>query len=120
MDKPGCFCLRRPIKGAISHAAEKYAVKRLIERQNVGRNLSFNRNGNVLEVVSDGPLNLSNKTGYVYTTAKEAGIPYRGLSNGYVGNFQAAQMPRPVEILDKQVFNLDDLIRQGKVRIIQP
>lgn len=101
-------------------AAEKYAVKRLIERQNVGRKLQFTRKGNVLEVTSDGPLELSNKTGYVYTTAKESGIQYTGLSNSYVGNFQAAQMPRPVEILDKKAFNLDDLVRQGKVRIIQP
>ncbi len=102
--------------------AEKYAVKRLIERQNVGKNIKFSRQfqGDVLVVDCDEALNLSNKTGYVYTTAKNSDIKWNALQNGYVGVFDAAQMPNSVEILDKTAFNLDDLVRQGKVKIIEP
>ena len=101
-------------------AAEKYAVKRLVERQNVGKNITFYREGDVLVVKSDETLNLSNKTGYVYTTAKEPSVKWETLRNGYVGAFDAAQMPHSVEVLDKKVFNLDDLVRQGRVKIIEP
>lgn len=41
------------------------------------------------------------------------------LHNNYVGTFDAAKMPEAVEALDKNVFNLDDLIRQGRAKIIQ-
>nr|MBQ0091184.1 hypothetical protein [Candidatus Enterousia merdequi] len=101
-------------------AAEKYAVKRLIERQNTGKSINFFRENNVLVIKSSEPINLSNKTGYVYTTAKEASVKWDVLQNDYVGAFNAAQMPHSVEILDKTVFNLDDLIRQGKVKLIIP
>lgn len=103
-------------------AAEKYAVKRLIERQNVGKNIKFSHQfqGDVLVVDCDEALNLSNKTGYVYTTAKNSDIKWDALQNGYVGVFDAAQMPNSVEILDKTAFNLDDLVRQGKLKIIEP
>ncbi len=99
-------------------AAEKYAIKRLIERQNIGKKLSFymDTNGNLI-VQSTEPLNLSNKTGYVYTTAKRADVTWDYLSNGYAGTFKAAQMPESVEILEKTAFDLDDLIRSGKVKI---
>ncbi|MBQ2859307.1 MAG: hypothetical protein IJE82_03010, partial [Alphaproteobacteria bacterium] len=102
-------------------AAEKYAVKRLIERQNVGKNISFqmDANGNLV-VQSTEPLNLSNKTGYVYTTAKRADMTWDTLNNGYVGPFKAAQMPESVEILEKTAVDLDDLIRRGKVKIDTP
>ena len=99
-------------------AAEKYAVKRLVERQNVGKNIKFYRENSVLIIESSEPLNLSNKTGYVYTTAKDSSVKWETLRNGYVGAFDAAQMPHSVEVLDKKAFNLDDLIRQGKVKII--
>lgn len=101
-------------------AAEKYAVKRLVERQNVGKNITFYREGDVLVVKSNETLNLSNKTGYVYTTAKEPSVKWETLRNGYVGAFDAAQMPHSVEVLDKKAFNLDDLVRQGRVKIIEP
>jgi len=101
-------------------AAEKYAVKRLVERQNLGKNIDFYREGDVLVIESSETLNLSNKTGYVYTTAKESSVEWHTLKNGYVGAFDAAQMPHSVEILDKKAFNLDDLVRQGKVKIIEP
>lgn len=101
-------------------AAEKYAAKRLVERQNVGKNIKFYRENKVLIIESSEPLNLSNKTGYVYTTAKDSLVKWETLRNGYVGAFDAAQMPHSVEVLDKIAFNLDDLIRQGKVKIIEP
>ena len=101
-------------------AAERYAVKRLVERQNPGKSINFYREGNVLVIEPSETLTLSNKTGYVYTTAKESSVKWRTLSNDYVGAFHAAQMPNSVEILDKMAFNLDDLVRQGKVKIIEP
>ena len=101
-------------------AAEKYAVKRLIERQNTGNTIDFMLDDGVLVVVPRNPLNLGNKTGYVYTTAKEASVEWTKLSNMYVGAFDAAQMPNSVEVLAKKSFNLDDLIRSGKVRIEEP
>ncbi len=101
-------------------SAERYAVKRLVERQNVGRRLTFTLDGETLIIHSDGPLNLSNKTGFVYTTAKDSNIKWDGLVNDYVGPFKAAKMPNAVEILDKTSFDLDDLIRQGKVKIVVP
>lgn len=101
-------------------AAEKYAVKRLVERQNIGKSIDFYREGDVLVIESSETLNLSNKTGYVYTTAKESSVKWETLRNGYVGAFDAAQMPHSVEVLDKKAFNLDDLVRQGKVKIIEP
>lgn len=100
-------------------AAQRYAIKRLIERQNPGKRIKFFLENNVLVVQSDQPLNLGNKTGYVYTTAKNSEISWNTLHNGYVGSFDAAQMPNAVEILEKTEFNLDDLIRSGQVRIIQ-
>lgn len=99
-------------------AAEVYAIRRLVEHQNTGKNVKFYRKGNVLIIESSEPLNLTRKTGYVYTTAKESHIEWEILSNGSAGNFYAAQMPNGVEILDKTAFNLDDLVRQGKVKII--
>ena len=101
-------------------AAEKYAVKRLIERQNTGNTIDFMLDDGVLVVVPRNPLNLGNKTGYVYTTAKEASVEWTKLRNMYVGAFDAAQMPNSVEVLAKKSFNLDDLIRSGKVRIEEP
>ena len=101
-------------------SAERYAVKRLIERQNPGVSISFELINDVLVVRASTKLNLSNKTGYVYTTAKNSNIKWDSLQNNYVGRFDAAKMPESVEILDKSVFNLDDLVRQGKVKIIQP
>ncbi|MCQ2562070.1 MAG: hypothetical protein MJ158_00400 [Alphaproteobacteria bacterium] len=101
-------------------AAEKYAVKRLIERQNPGKIINFFRENDMLVINSSEPINLGNKTGYVYTTAKESSVKWNVLRNSYVGSFDAAQMPHAVEILDKKIFNLDDLIRQGKVKIISP
>ena len=101
-------------------AAEKYAVIRLVERQNLGKSIDFYREGDVLVIESSETLNLSNKTGYVYTTAKESSVKWDTLRNGYVGAFDAAKMPHSVEVLDKKAFNLDDLVRQGKVKIIEP
>lgn len=101
-------------------AAERYAVKRLVERQNPGKSINFYREGNALVIEPSEALNLNNKTGYVYTTAKESSVKWKTLHNGYVGAFDAAQMPNSVEILDKKAFNLDDLVRQGKVKIIEP
>ncbi len=101
-------------------AAEKYAIKRLIERQNLDNTIDFVRDGDVLVVTPAKPLTLNNKTGYVYTTAKDASVKWTGLRNGYVGPFEAAQMPNSVEVLAKESFNLDDLIRSGKVRIEEP
>ena len=101
-------------------AAEKYAVKRLIERQNTGNIIDFMLDDGVLVVTPRNPLNLGNKTGYVYTTAKEASVGWTKLRNIYVGAFDAAQMPNSVEVLAKKSFNLDDLIRSGKVRIEEP
>lgn len=101
-------------------AAEKYAVKRLVERQNVGKEIQFYNENGVLVIEADEALNLGNKTGYVYTTAKETSVKWNTLRNGYVGAFDAAQMPHSVEILDKRAFDLDDLVRQGRVKIIEP
>ncbi len=102
--------------------AERYAIRRLVERQNVGKKISFNFEGGKFKITSNEPLNLSNKTGYVYTTAKESGIGWEGLRMSHSKQISspAAKMPRPVEILDKKAFNLDDLIRQGKIEIVQP
>ena len=102
-------------------AAQKYAIKRLIERQNIGKQISFSMDNNgTLIVQSNESLNLSNKTGYIYTTAKRADIDWHTLDNDYVGAFKAAQMPEAVEILSKESVNLDDLIRRGKVKIQTP
>lgn len=101
-------------------SAERYAVKRLIERQNPGVSINFELINDVLVVRAGNRLNLNNKTGYVYTTAKNSNIKWDSLQNNYVGRFDAAKMPESVEILDKSVFNLDDLVRQGRVKIIQP
>lgn len=102
-------------------AAQKYAIKRLIERQNIGKQISFSMDNNgTLIVQSNEALNLSNKTGYIYTTAKRADIDWHTLDNDYVGAFKAAQMPEAVEILSKESVNLDDLIRRGKVKIQTP
>lgn len=101
-------------------SAERYAVKRLIERQNPGVSINFELINDTLVVRSSNRLNLNNKIGYVYTTAKNSNIKWDSLYNNYVGRFDAAKMPESVEILDKSVFNLDDLIRQGSVKIIQP
>lgn len=101
--------------------AQKYAIKRLIERQNIGKQISFSMDNNgTLIVQSNESLNLSNKTGYIYTTAKRADIDWHTLDNDYVGAFKAAQMPEAVEILSKESVNLDDLIRRGKVKIETP
>ena len=102
-------------------AAQKYAIKRLIERQNIGKQISFSMDNNgTLIVQSNESLNLSNKTGYIYTTAKRADIDWHTLDNDYVGAFKAAQMPEAGEILSKESVNLDDLIRRGKVKIQTP
>lgn len=100
--------------------AEKYAIRRLIERQNSDKFINFKVKNGVLEITAGEPLNLSNKTGYVYTTAKESNIAWEGLRfshNPPDVTSPAAKMPNAVEILDKTVFNLDDLIRAGKVKI---
>ncbi len=118
-------------------AAERYAVRRVIERQNIGKNITFqlDDHANVLVITNNSstPLNLSNKTGYVYTTAKDSNMAWKTLDNGYAGvrkaadprkagrfEFEAAQMPNAVEILDKKAFNIDDLVSQGKVKIVEP
>ena len=99
--------------------AEKYAIRRLIERQNSGKFINFKVRNGVLEITAGEPLNLSNKTGYVYTTAKESSIPWEGLRFSHSPDIAspAAKMPNAVEILDKTTFNLDDLIRSGKIKI---
>lgn len=101
-------------------AAEKYAIIRLIERQNINKNISFRLEYGTLLIESSEPLNLSKKIGYIYTTAKRNDIPWNRLGNHRVGSFEAAKMPEPVEILDKTTVNLDDLIRNGKVKIDAP
>ena len=102
--------------------AERYAIRRLIERQNIGKKINFSFKNGVFEVTSAEPLNLSNKTGYIYTTAKESNLQWKTLNMSHSKNIDspAAQMPNAVEILDKSAFNLDDLIRTGKVRILAP
>ncbi len=109
-------------------AAERYAVRRVVERQNVGKDLDFvlDTKTNTLIITNNSttPLNLSKKTGYVYTTAKDSDMAWEVLRNGYAADyakgFEAAQMPNAVEILDKKAFNIDDLVRQGKVKIVEP
>ena len=99
--------------------AEKYAIRRLIERQNPDKFMNFKVKNGVLEITAGEPLNLSNKTGYVYTTAKDSSIPWEGLRFSHSPDIAspAAKMPNAVEILDKTTFNLDDLIRSGKIKI---
>lgn len=109
-------------------AAERYAVRRVVERQNVGKDLDFvlDTKTNTLIITNNSttPLNLSKKTGYVYTTAKDSDMAWEVLHNSYAAEyakgFEAAQMPNAVEILDKKAFNIDDLVRQGKVKIVEP
>ena len=102
--------------------AQTYAIKRLIERQNIGKNISFSLDPDegILLIKSDEPLNLSNKTAYIYITAKQSDAKWTKMGNGYAGIFNAAQMPEAVEILSKESVNLDDLIRRGKVKIQTP
>ena len=102
------------------NAAEIYAIRRLIERQNTGVNIDFYvENGRLIVDTKGKTINISNKTGYVYTTAKRSDIRWQPLKN-QTGSFNAAQMPEPVEILAKESINLDDLIRKGRVEIRGP
>ncbi len=100
--------------------AERYAIRRLIERQNPGKYIEFDFSDGVFKIRAGEPLNLSNKTGYVYTTAKGSDVQWDTLFFSHSRNIAspAAGMPNAVEILDKVTFNLDDLIRSGKVKII--
>ena len=100
--------------------ARNYAINRLVKMQNPHLdNGNFVYSNGVLEITSDRPLNLSNKSIYIYELETDSD-GWMSLYNGYVGRFNAHYNQEATEWLAKTEENLDDLIASGRVRIIQP
>lgn len=101
--------------------ARNYAINRLVKTQNPHLdNGNFVYSNGVLEITSDRPLNLSNKSIYIYELETDSDGWMNGLYNGYAGRFNAHYNQEATEWLAKTEENLDDLIASGRVRIIQP
>lgn len=101
--------------------ARNYAINRLVKTQNPHLdNGNFVYSNGVLEIASDRPLNLSNKSIYIYELETDSDGWMNGLYNGYAGRFNAHYNQEATEWLAKTEENLDDLIASGRVRIIQP
>ena len=101
--------------------ARNYAINRLVKTQNPHLdNGNFVYSNGVLEITSDQPLNLSNKSIYIYELETDSDGWMNGLYNGYAGRFNAHYNQAATEWLAKTEENLDDLIASGRVRIIQP
>lgn len=100
--------------------ARNYAINRLVKMQNPHLdNGNFVYSNGVLEITSDRPLNLSNKSIYIYELETDSD-GWMSLYNGYAGQFNAHYNQEATEWLAKTEENLDDLIASGRVRIIQP
>ena len=100
--------------------ARNYAINRLVKMQNPHLdNGNFVYSNGVLEITSDRPLNLSNKSIYIYELETDSD-GWMSLYNGYAGRFNAHYNQEATEWLAKTEENLDDLIASGRVRIIQP
>ena len=100
--------------------ARNYAINRLVKTQNPHLdNGNFVYSNGVLEITSDRPLNLSNKSIYIYELETDSD-GWMSLYNGYAGRFNAHYNQAATEWLAKTEENLDDLIASGRVRIIQP
>ena len=101
--------------------ARNYAINRLVKTQNPHLdNGNFVYSNGVLEITSDQPLNLSNKSIYIYELETDSDGWMNGLYNGYAGRFNAHYNQEATEWLAKTEENLDNLIASGRVRIIQP
>ena len=101
--------------------ARNYAINRLVKTQNPHLdNGNFVYSNGVLEITSDRPLNLSNKSIYIYELETDSDGWMNGLYNGYAGRFNAHYNQEATEWLAKTEENLDNLIASGRVRIIQP
>lgn len=106
------------------HSAENYAINRLVKNQNphlTNSNFLYDQTNNVLIITSDTPLKLDNKTFYIYELAADSD-DWLSVSNQYVGKFRAHynKSKTGTEWLSKESVNLDDLIRQGRIKINAP
>lgn len=100
--------------------ARNYAINRLVKTQNPHLdNGNFVYSNGVLEITSDRPLNLNNKSIYIYELETDSD-GWMNVYNGYAGQFNAHYNQNATEWLAKTEENLDDLIASGRVRIIQP
>ena len=99
--------------------ARNYAINRLVKNQNPHlSNANFDYYDEVLEITTDRPLNLNNKSIYIYELETDSD-GWQGLGNSYAGVFGAHFNKNATEWLAKTEENLDDLIASGRVRIIQ-
>lgn len=99
--------------------ARNYAINRLVKNQNPHlSNANFDYYDGVLEITTDRPLNLNNKSIYIYELETDSD-GWQGLGNSYAGVFGAHFNKNATEWLAKTEENLDDLIASGRVRIIQ-
>ncbi len=104
--------------------AENYAINRLVKQQNphlTNGSFSYDQNRNILTIQSDTPLNLDNKTFYIYELAADDSS-WIQVGNGYAGWFNAHYNKglNGTEWLSKEIVNLEDLIRSGRVVIDAP
>ena len=99
--------------------ARNYAINRLVKNQNPHlSNANFDYYDEVLEITTDRPLNLNNKSIYIYELETDSD-GWQGVGNSYAGVFGAHFNKNATEWLAKTEENLDDLIASGRVRIIQ-
>jgi hypothetical protein len=118
---PSCFNCAQPGVSIATDAwtSQKYAMQGLVTKNNPGLAFrtdelkSFEHNG-IFVIQSKKPLKLGD--GKIYLYEVESLEPWMGAKNGDIGYFTMAANQVDTEILSKTVFNIQDLIKSGKVK----
>ena len=99
--------------------ARNYGIIRSVQAQNpdMGYDKFLYQDG-VLNIFTDRPLNLNNKSIYIYELEIDPNAPYAVKDSKHAGNFMAYYNQNATEWLAKTEENLDDLIASGRVRMI--
>ena len=99
--------------------ARNYGIIRSVQAQNpdMGYDKFLYQDG-VLNIFTDRPLNLNNKSIYIYELEIDPNAPYAVKGSKHAGSFMAYYNQNATEWLAKTEENLDDLIASGRVRMI--
>ena len=99
--------------------ARNYGIIRSVRAQNPDMGYDkFLYQDRVLNIFTDRPLNLNNKSIYIYELEIDTNAPFAIKNSKHAGSFGAYYNQNATEWLAKTEENLDDLIASGRVRII--